>query len=202
MSDEKTDARAAQAAATRAKLIEAATELFAEQGLTKPSLDAICERAGYTRGAFYVHFRDRDDFLVAVMDHVGERYLDGVLGTGEAGEDLGTIAGRFVQSVADGTYPLTGSVRPHQLLDACFRSDDIRARYVGLVRDTIGRVGAAVARAQEQGVVRRDVDPQRLGTLLLAAVIGAHTMMELGMEVDVGGSADMLVRLLGNSASA
>ena len=202
MSETSRTSRAEAKQRSREALIAAGMALFAEQGLDGPSLDAICERAGYTRGAFYVHFRDRDDFLVAVMDHVGERYLDGVLGTGEAGEDLATIAGRFVQSVADGTYPLTGSVRPHQLLDACFRSEDIRARYVGLVRDTIGRVGAAVARAQERGVVRQDVDPHRLGTLLLAAVIGAHTMMELGMEVDVGGSADMLVRLLGNSGSA
>lgn len=181
---------------SRQALIAAGIELFAEQGLDAPSLDAICERAGYTRGAFYVHFRDRDDFLVAVMDRVGERYLDGVLGTADEGEDLTTIATRFVQSVADGSYPLTGSVRPHQLLDACMRSEPIRRRYVGLVRDTIARVARAVERAQGERRVRRDLDPEQLGTLLLAAVIGAHTMMELGMEVDVSASAAMIVRLL------
>src|SRR4051812_40727719 len=56
---------------TREALVEAGIALFAEQGLDGPSLDAICERAGFTRGAFYVHFRDRDELLQAVMERVG-----------------------------------------------------------------------------------------------------------------------------------
>lgn len=44
---------------TRAALVGAAPELFAKEGLDA-SLDAICERAGFSRGAFYVHFSDRD----------------------------------------------------------------------------------------------------------------------------------------------
>ena len=56
---------------SRAALVQAAFELFAEQGLDVPSLDAICDRAGYTRGAFYVHFKTREDTIVAVMDQVG-----------------------------------------------------------------------------------------------------------------------------------
>jgi hypothetical protein len=39
------------------------------------------EHAGFTRDAFYVHFKDRDDFLVAVMDQVGSEYLKAVLAT-------------------------------------------------------------------------------------------------------------------------
>ena len=50
--------------------------LFAKHGLDGPSLDDICAHAGFTRGAFYVHFEDRDDFLVAVMDRVGRQIVD------------------------------------------------------------------------------------------------------------------------------
>src|SRR5580765_489599 len=71
---------------TREALIRAGMDLFGEQGLDTPSLDAICERAGFTRGAFYVHFRDRDDFLEAVMQETGASFLDAVLGTGDAGD--------------------------------------------------------------------------------------------------------------------
>jgi len=45
--------------------------------LDTPSLDDICDRAGFTRGAFYVHFADREALLVAVMDHVGESFVPG-----------------------------------------------------------------------------------------------------------------------------
>src|SRR5437762_4284682 len=104
---------------TRNALIEAGMAAFAAEGLDA-SLDEICARAGYTRGAFYVHFADRDDFLVAVMDRVGTAYLDAVIVSGArgAGDDLAVTIGRFLASVASGAYPLTGprGVRPHQLL--------------------------------------------------------------------------------------
>ncbi|HKA30465.1 MAG TPA: TetR/AcrR family transcriptional regulator, partial [Candidatus Binatia bacterium] len=67
---------------TRDALIAAGLEAFAEHGLDVPSLDAICSRAGFTRGAFYVHFKDRDDFVVAVMEHVLGGFLDAVIATG------------------------------------------------------------------------------------------------------------------------
>ena len=51
---------------TREALISAALAEFAEHGFDAPSLDAICARAGYTRGAFYVHFRDRSDLRCQV----------------------------------------------------------------------------------------------------------------------------------------
>ncbi len=59
---------------TRDALIQAGLELFTEQGLDVPSLDAICDRAGFTRGAFYVHFADRLQIrhgLIEYQAHAG-----------------------------------------------------------------------------------------------------------------------------------
>src|SRR5690242_13784541 len=77
--------REATKQATREALVLAGKKLFAKKGLDGPSLDAICEQAGFTRGAFYVHFKDRDDLLAAVMDEVGREYLDGLFSPGDAG---------------------------------------------------------------------------------------------------------------------
>jgi AcrR family transcriptional regulator len=183
---------------TREALLEAGAALFGEEGLDAPSLDAICERAGFTRGAFYVHFRDRDDLLEAVMERVGRSFLDAVLGTGAAEEPLeGTVA-RFVRSVATGDYPLTraGGVRPRQLLDACARSPRIRARYVALAAESLSRIRGAVQAGQRAGALRGDADAEQVATILLAAVIGAQTMIELGMPVDVARAAAALMALL------
>src|SRR4249919_2412241 len=74
---------------TREALIAAGVAAFAEEGIDAPSLDSICARAGYTRGAFYVHFKDRDDFLIAVMERAIGGFLDALTPSGEAGRDLG-----------------------------------------------------------------------------------------------------------------
>jgi AcrR family transcriptional regulator len=190
---------------TRAALVDAAIALFGEQGLDAPSLDAICARAGFTRGAFYVHFHDRDELLQAVMERLGAQFLDAVLGEPEldtAGAKPGaaltrTIA-RFVGAVAAGEYPLMreGGVRPHQLLDACARSPAIREQYVRLAEESVARLAKIVRADQKAGTLRDDVDARSVATLLLAAIIGAQTMNELRMQLDLARTATALLKML------
>jgi TetR/AcrR family transcriptional repressor of nem operon len=202
-SSSKLATREASKQATREALLYAGMELFGEEGLDAPSLDAICDRAGFTRGAFYVHFRDRDAFLEAVMERVGVSFLDAMLGTGEEGEDLAATVQRFVGAVASGAYPLTrdGGVRPHQLLDACVRSPSIRARYVALVEDSLVRTGRLVKRGQQGGSLRRDLDAAAVASIILAAVIGAQTMIELRVPVDLVGASGALVAMLSETGA-
>lgn len=183
---------------TREALVRAALELFTEQGLDTPSLDAICDRAGYTRGAFYVHFADREELLVAVMDHVGEAFLASVF-AGLSADDhrharkhgaIRTVAERFLRAVEAGTYPLMRAeggrpmIRMHQLLEACARSPVVRERYKGLVEASIASIAALAGDDQHARVVRGDVSRDDVGKLLLAVIIGAQTMGELGVAVD------------------
>lgn len=192
----KTSTRAETKRRTRAALLGAGIALFREQGLDGPSLDAICERAGYTRGAFYVHFKDRDDFLAHVMEHVGARFLDMVITAGEGG--LARTVERFLAALSSGAYPLSkkGGVRPYQLLDACARSPRVRRHYVGLVEQSIARLAAVIAESQRARTVRKDADAGQVATLLLATVIGAHTMLDLGVAADAPALAQTLLRLL------
>jgi AcrR family transcriptional regulator len=49
--------------ATRERVLEAAGEVFAERGFHGASVEDICERAGFTRGAFYSNFSSKDDLV-------------------------------------------------------------------------------------------------------------------------------------------
>jgi len=199
----ETKPRAETMAETREALIRAGIELFAEQGLDAPSLDAICARARKTRGAFYVHFADRDAFLAAVMERVGFPFLDAVLGRGDdAPRDISHVVERFLMAVASGEYPLTSEkgVKPHQLLDACARSEKVRARYAALIEETVARLHAILAEGQREGAIRDDLRPEDVSTMLLAAVIGAQTMIELRVSVDLASAATAMLRMLAPTA--
>jgi len=180
---------------TRDALVVAATRLFAERGFDLPSLDEICERAGFTRGAFYVHFRDRDELITAVMQRVGRAFLDALLGAEQ--DDLGAIAARFAAAVASGAYPLTrkGGIRPYQLLEACARSPTIKRQYVALVQETMARLARAAKRAQKDGRLRADVPADAIGFMLVTYAIGVHTLLDLDVPVDLAEGARMTMKV-------
>jgi len=51
---------------TRERLLDAAFDLFADEGVDATSIEAVCERAGFTRGAFYSNFDSKYALLVAL----------------------------------------------------------------------------------------------------------------------------------------
>lgn len=61
--------------ATRDRLLDAAVELFGERGVLGASVEEICERAGFTRGAFYSNFDTKDDLCLDVLRRKGTQYL-------------------------------------------------------------------------------------------------------------------------------
>ena len=55
-------------AETRARLLTAAAQLFAEQGIDAVSVDAVAESAGRTSGSVYAHFGSKQGLLLALLD--------------------------------------------------------------------------------------------------------------------------------------
>lgn len=61
---------------TRDTLIDAAAAVFARRGFNGASLDEIAENAGFTRGAIYKNFADKEDLFLAVNERFNERALN------------------------------------------------------------------------------------------------------------------------------
>src|SRR4029079_385718 len=57
----------ARRAQTRDRLMAAAISIFAARGIIGASVEEICEAAGFTRGAFYSNFADKDALVLALL---------------------------------------------------------------------------------------------------------------------------------------
>lgn len=183
--------REAAKADTRAALIDAAMTAFAEEGLDNPSLDAICERAGYTRGAFYVHFQDREDLIRAVSERYLSALVSSVTEYDESPEAVLNLVSRLMQ-----TTEAQSQVPAHQFLHACGRSDTLRELYLTTLGVVSEHICDATQLSQARAAVRGDVEAKQLTWLLIALATGLQALKETGAPVDAKGAGQLLTQLL------
>lgn len=199
--------RAASKRETRDALIAAALAEFAEHGFDAPSLDAICARAGFTRGAFYVHFRDREDLMVAVLDTAIGAFLDAMIASGGEGDDLARTVDRFAGIVnllnksPRGESPTSETsllvpVHLAQALDGARRSKRLRKAILAALERASRRLEEVTRRGQEGSAVRRDVEARHVGVLLLSLAVGALVLRDTGLALDPPGLRRTLLRLV------
>jgi AcrR family transcriptional regulator len=53
---------------TREQILAAASRVFADRGFHAASLDAIAEEAGFSRGAVYYNFADKEELFLELLD--------------------------------------------------------------------------------------------------------------------------------------
>lgn len=163
----------ARGKATRARIVEAATELVRAHGVANTSLDAVLAASDTSKSQLYHYFADKDDLVLAVI----QRQTECVLATHESHlRKLHSLAGlrRWRDAVVElsrqtdcaGGCPLGSLVselaespRPRELLAESF------ARWEALLV-------AGFRAIQVRSGTRRDRDLAELATVVLAALQG------------------------------
>lgn len=81
---------------TRSCLMQSAAKVFARRGLQSASIDEVAEDAGFTKGAFYANFKNKEELFLAMLDErFAERIeeIDAVVGSDAEPEDQAFQAG-------------------------------------------------------------------------------------------------------------
>ncbi|MBY0598072.1 TetR/AcrR family transcriptional regulator [Bacillus bingmayongensis] len=58
------------------KLMQSGIELFSKQGYSSTSVDQIVKHAGYSKGAFYSHFSNKEEFLLKLIKEGIDFYFE------------------------------------------------------------------------------------------------------------------------------
>ena len=67
--------RTARGTATRARIVEAATDLVRAHGVANTSLDAVLAASNASKSQLYHYFADKDDLVLAVIQRQTECVL-------------------------------------------------------------------------------------------------------------------------------
>ena len=172
----------ADARRSRAKLLEAATAAFAENGADAP-LEDIARRAGVGIGTLYRHFPTRTDLQAGVF----RSQVDVVCET--ADELIGTVSPQeaFAGSVrAIAGYLITKRGLAKALMDSLGKDSELISGCSLRMRETLDRL---LGHAQQAGVLRPDVSAQDVLRLVHGIVMATETAPQdtdrlLGMMLD------------------
>ncbi len=172
----------ADARRSRAKLLEAATAAFAENGADAP-LEDIARRAGVGIGTLYRHFPTRTDLQAGVF----RSQVDAVCAT--ADELIGNVSAEqaFAGSVrAIAGYLITKRGLARALMDSLGKDSELISACSLRMRDTLDRL---LDHAQQAGVLRPDVTAHDVLRLVHGIVMATETAPQdtdrlLGMMLD------------------
>ena len=154
---------------TRARLFEAAAEVFAEHGVAGATIGQITSTAGFTRGAFYSNFSGKDELAVAMLeDHLdrSSRHNRALLGAhGEPGSFVEAL--RADEGREDDPLHQNPLLQVELMLYVA-RTPELRpalGRHLATMRQLVGGIAAATITAARPDL---DLDPDRLGMALVA----------------------------------
>ncbi|WP_206184631.1 TetR/AcrR family transcriptional regulator [Thermoactinospora rubra] len=156
-------------AQTRERLLDAALEVFAEVGFGRSTVEQVCDRAGYTRGAFYSNFTSLDELFLAMWEQRSRAMLAGVRAMAEQAaqadvRNVRDVVEHVLRAVPleDAWYRVTAEFTAHALRNPSLRrvmvarEEAIRAAITPVVEGLLRRVGRSVP------------DPVALGQALVA----------------------------------
>lgn len=175
---------------TRRKLLEAAFDEFYLNGFQGSSLKRIAGAAGVTKGALFHHFPDKRTLGLAVVDDVVapltvERWLAPLEG---AHDPITAIQDRFRSLIRQDTgegaemggCPLNNLAQEMSPLDEGFR-----IRIDGAYRSWRDGFARALARGVERGLVRDQMDPEAVATLLVVGQMGIWGTGKVSLDRDL-----------------
>ena len=172
---------------TRARLLDAAAQVFAEVGLEGATVEAVVERAGFTRGAFYSNFESMDELFLTLANSVGEARVSTVRERITAMIEANAISecdpADLVQQVMDSgeddrlDVMLMSEIRIRALRDPVFG-----AAYLAGEREIVASITAIIRRIVDTGQITLRIDAEEAARLLMVVWEGMVVRGAMGGE--------------------
>ncbi len=152
---------------TRNKITQAAKKLFDKQGFDQTSVDQIVTRARVAKGTFYQYYETKVDVLADVARDEGAEKIKAALETVENGAPALEILERFMMAQCDwfeANEKVAGALIMASLKTV---GQELKEKE----RHSRVFMTKLMLLAQQQGVVRSELDPKEISKLIGGALV-------------------------------
>lgn len=164
------------AQATREGILDAAQSCFHEFGVANTSLAMIGERAGYTRGAVYWHFKNKTEVLTAMIDRERVPFIERLRRTTSSRRSTPVLDLRSALLVS--FQELASDERLRNMMEIMLRNDlsvesqAMQQLQLEASREELAIFSAAMQRARELGQLRDGVDVDTAARIISTSLTG------------------------------
>ncbi len=150
----------------RARIIAAAARALRLHGLDGVSIPTLMKDAGLTHGAFYVHFKNRDELVEAAVMSAANDTATGVF----ADHDLAGVGARYL-SLAHVRHPEHGCVLAALGTDGARQPSRVRSAFATVAGGFLRLTGDAAHRARSRSATPSDETIVRAATMIGAVIL-------------------------------
>ncbi len=169
--------------------MHAAEQLLRERPFREMNVETVMSRTGLKRPAFYVHFRDRHDLALRVVQDVGREIFE-MTNRWMQGNDLRNDARAAFEGLAD-VYVRHGPVL-RALSDASGSDEKVEIAYRALVQRLIDAIARHIREEQARGRTAEALDADETARALvwmderyLSEALGREPRTDPRIVVDV-----------------
>jgi AcrR family transcriptional regulator len=169
---------------TREYLLQAAAQVFAERGFYAATLDEVAAAAGFTKGAVYSNFKNKEDLFLALLEDSYAREMTALRATID-GSSIPPEAriGDFVSLIGGelDRVPNMGALYLEFHLYA-LRNPAARARMNELEQEDIRAIADILEDERAQRGIDVEVPPERTARIIVALFRGISMMRTANPE--------------------
>jgi AcrR family transcriptional regulator len=170
-------------------LLDAATDLFAEQGYGATSIPEICARAGLTKGAFYSNFPNKDALFLELLGRSWERRAEWIRRAMPEADALAAREPGNVPSLAHLAVDRQWTLVSMEFSLHAIRKPDVAALLVEHERRVRSELAVLVTEALERAKRFPTLPVDELVRMVVAVTEGSD--IQVLTELASGGSAQV-----------
>jgi len=194
--------RSTKGVRTRARLLEAAKDVFEELGFLDTRVSDISDRAGLSHGSFYHYFESKEQIFRELAEEIDAKLTAGLSDIILApGLDIGPVE-RLREALRSHFESYRAEARMMGVIEQAARYDEVfNATRAARNREYSAKITDSIRRLQRRGLADPDLDP-----VLTAAAVGAVTyrfaelwLVQDAVDCTLDDATEHITRFLANA---
>src|SRR3989304_1860306 len=159
---------------TRGRLMEAAIGVFARSGFDRATVDEIVREAGFSKGAFYVHFESKEDLFWAMLEGRIETLQETMRGALDTTQSVADNERRILEAIfapdkKDKHWPALFV----EFVAHAARNERVREKLHEMYRRWHRFTVEMLEEGRQAGRVRTDIDIKFMASVTMALIEGS-----------------------------